>query len=268
MSKRDSKIVNGSIVTEVFKRRIENNRDGQAIITSRGSERGLGKTTLAIRMAREIYPDFKADKHAFLNIHDYLGAYKKAEPGTVLILDEAEHGADSRRAMSSENVDLSQAWATLRYKNVITIVTLPDTGMLDKRLLRLADFRVNVLKRGVALPMNIQVNDWTGKVRQMPIKRGGDEPELIYFSDLDGDPDFNHLTGKKDRTVTGELERYTPEEVEKRVSKTEKEVRKNTRDEIVAQIYENTDLTQQQIADSIEGTSQPTVARAVRELSG
>lgn len=259
-------VVNGSTPTEVFKRRIQNNRDGQAIITSRGSERGLGKTTLAIRMAREIYPRFDAHKHAHINIHDYLTAYEKAEPGTVLILDEAEHGADSRRSMSNENVDLTQAWATLRYKNVITLVTLPDTAMLDKRLLRLADFRINVIKRGVAIPLNIQVNDWTGKIKQMPITHGG-KTELMYWDDLDKDPDFKHLTKIKDSTVTGELERFEAEEVEKKVKEAERKTKRKTRDKIIGRIYEETNLTQKEISEAVGDISQATVARAVENLT-
>lgn len=254
-----------STVTTILKQRLRDDKDGQVIITSKGSQRGLGKTTLALHIAKRLDDNFTAKEKCFVDVHEYLTKYKEADSGSVLILDEAEKGADSRRAMSKENVDLTQGWASMRYKNIVSIVTLPDIGMLDKRLLRLADFRINVIKRGVAVPFWINVNDFTGDIEEKTIRRGG-SAELMFFSKISkNDSDYRYLNNLKDRAVKGSYNKYSKEELEKQVKNAKKKTEKEVRDKYIYKIYNGSDLTQENLSSMLD-VSQSTVYRAIKKF--
>lgn len=158
------------------------------------------------------------------------------------MLDEIEAGADSRRAMSHDNVQLSQAWATMRAMNIATVATLPSVSMLDNRMLELCDYWVLVKSRGVAQPYEVSVNDFNGKVQRKPLspdKKGNGEH--IKFGDLDSDdPDKSYLDSIKDdmlRGLTKDSEKIRISECEERVQDAEKDARMEFRNEMIYELY-------------------------------
>lgn len=222
--------------------------DAKIIITSHNSRPGLGKTTLAIRMARDFdLHGWSAEKKAFMNANKYHNAYEDLEPGSAMLFDEIEGEADSRRAMSNKNVELSQAWAQNRYRNMVTICTLPSVSMLDNRMLEMSDYWINVIDRGVAHPYRVLVNDFNGKVIRSRI----DENGVIRYRDLpDDDPDYNHLTERKhERRTSVEKQYFDEDEVEKKVNKARKETRMETRNEFLETVCNETDLTPGKLAE-------------------
>lgn len=244
--------LDGSVVGEFINRRLDVDRDAKIIITSRSSSTGLGKTTCAVQKCRYIDRNgWSAEEKAFINVNDYLNYYlNESSSGDCLLLDEVEAGADNRRAMSNTNVKLSKAWATMRFKNVVTIVTLPTTSMVDGRLLELADIWINVVNRGLANPYFLWVNDFTGEIRRIKVRHPhtGD-PEYIRFEDLSNDPDMEILDKMKDSDVFGESDQtYDSEDVRKEKDKAYEE----KRNEIIKSLWENTDLTQKEIGKIVE----------------
>lgn len=185
--------------------RIKYNRDAKVLITSRNSETGTGKTTLAVIIAKLIDMNGWSHEKQFFDAQDYMQYYRKAESGSVLILDDMQFMADSRRGTSHENVRLSQYWSIMRTRNVISIATLPTNSLLDKRFLELADVRINVIKRGQATPYRIVVNDFTGKVTQWRFRFENGTKETIYFKSMDDDPDYREVERKKDIFVRKKL---------------------------------------------------------------
>lgn len=221
--------------------------DAKIIITSHNSRPGLSKTTLAILLARDLDPrDWSAEEKAFMEAAEYHQAYDEQPSGSVLLFDEIEGEADGRRSMSNKNVRLSQAWAQNRYRNMITICTLPTVSMLDNRMLELSDYWINVMSRGYAHPYRVRVNDFTGKVYRERI----DEDAELRYNDLpDGDPDYELLSEMKDRRRRLDMEYFTAEELEQKIESAEKEAGMECRNEWLRCLYDETDFSLRRISE-------------------
>lgn len=221
--------------------------DAKIIITSHNSKPGLGKTTLAIQMARDFdRHGWTAEEKAFMDAHKYHNAYEYLPSGSALLFDEIEGEADSRRAMSHKNVELSQAWAQNRYRNMITICTLPSVNMLDNRMLEMSDYWINVFSRGVAHPYEILVNDFNGRVIRSRI----DNNAVIRYSDLpDEDDDYEYLKSMKHerRTSVGK-QYYDEDELEEKIEKAKKDARLECRNKWIQTVYGELDVTGREIA--------------------
>lgn len=258
--------LHGSVLGEFIKLRFMHNRDVKIIITSRGSTTGLGKTTLAIILG--YYGDaygWTAEEKGFVNVGRYISKYKSCKPYSALLIDEIEHGADSRRAMSQDNVDLSHAWATLRYRNILSIATLPSTSMLDNRMLELADIWINVVDKGKAISFYVWTNDFTHEIRRRLIRHPyTDQKEIIWWPQLENE-DYKLMAQKKDKSVRiGEShETYDKDDIDKAKQKAAKQ----RRDELITELWkdDNNQLAQHQIADAI-GLTQSSVSQIVREM--
>jgi len=184
---------------QMREQRLAKNRDLKVIITSRNSTTGTGKTTLAVWLALNWDPSWTAAEKGTLSVSEYLNTYKQLEPGSVLVMDEAEQ-LDARRSMSQENVDFAEKWMMMRVRNVTSILTLPTSSALDKRLKELADVRINVHRRGRARVYKITVDDHnTSQVREW---RWHD----VSWPDLSEHPEMQALDEQKQAKIDGRLE--------------------------------------------------------------
>jgi len=111
---------------------------------------------------------FTGDK---ITVHpyEYKQLYNEVKPGSVLLMDEGEQ-LDSRRSMSSKNVDFWNLWQTMRFRQVTSILTLPTAAVLDKRGEELADVWINVIHRGKAKCHDITIGDYTKTVSTPPVE--------------------------------------------------------------------------------------------------
>ncbi|MFB6201300.1 MAG: hypothetical protein ABEI98_04745 [Halorhabdus sp.] len=116
-----------------FLARLTAGRDMHVIITA-AAETGVGKTTLAFALALLWDMSGWTTEKATLSPRQYEMMYDEVEPGSVLMLDEVQQAADNRRATSTANVDLSQAFATKRYRQVFGMMTAPSKGWVDDRI--------------------------------------------------------------------------------------------------------------------------------------
>jgi len=116
-----------------FLTRLTAGRDMHVIITA-AAETGVGKTTLAFVLAYLWDMNWWNTDKATLSPQEYEVMYDRVQPGSVLMLDEVQQAADNRRATSSANVDLSQAFATKRYRQVFGMMTAPSKGWVDDRI--------------------------------------------------------------------------------------------------------------------------------------
>jgi len=186
-------------LNQMRQRRLEKNRDLKVIITSRNSTTGTGKTTLAVWLALNWDDNWSADEKGTLSVSEYLETYPELEPGSVLLMDEAEQ-LDARRSMSQDNVDFAEKWMMMRVRNVTSILTLPTASALDKRLKELADIRINVTRRGRARVYKITIDDHnTSDVREW---RWHD----LEWPDLSEHPEMQALDAQKQEKIDGELE--------------------------------------------------------------
>jgi hypothetical protein len=145
-------------LAELRARRHRNGRDLKVVITQRDSETGGGKTTLAVFLALSWDRSWDGEEQGTVSANEFLATYPQLPEHSCLIMDEAE-ALDSRRSMASENVEFSKDWMMMRTRQIDSILTLPTTSALDKRLLELADVRINVTRRGKGRVYRIKVDD-------------------------------------------------------------------------------------------------------------
>lgn len=212
--------------------RIKHGRDLKIIVTAKNSQTGVGKTTLAgwlaISWTRWLAnidwfcsPENPTEGMATLNPGEYFEIIQKVgngfPAGTVVLVDDAEE-LDARRSMQSLNVEFSQRWMLMRLKQAITIITLPSPSSIDSRLEELADYWINIERRGKALVHKIEVQDYGARnvlTRQwhwLTYPNVSEHPEMQKLSKMKQDKmdDWDEA-----ETETGP----TPEEVEKETKK-------------------------------------------------
>lgn len=145
-------------------KRMDQERDLKIIITAADSQTGVGKTTLATWFAINWTHMFanrgwQAEEFATVNPKEYFKMIYDVPRGTVLLIDDAEE-LDARRSMADLNVKFSWRWQIMRYKQLITIITLPSPASIDSRIEALADVWINVLSRGHGMAHAIGVADY------------------------------------------------------------------------------------------------------------
>ncbi len=214
-------------------------RDTKIIITSRNSTTGTGKTTLGCWLALNWdYHGFSIDK-ATLNPQTYIDRYLDTKPGSVLLLDEAEQ-LDARRSMAQENIDFAERWMQLRYRMVDTILVLPTASALDVRLEELADIWINVERPGYAKVHKTTVHDQKKNVNQIPM-------QYLTWPDISDHDVKQGLDEKKVKKVEEK------NEVAKQADgRKPEEIQKDTRNDLIKSLYENTELSQRDIAEVVD----------------
>jgi hypothetical protein len=239
----------------MWQKRQSDGRDMKVITTARDAATGTGKTTLAVVLSKFFDENgWSADK-ATLSPEKYVEKYTELEPGSVLLGDEAEQMADPRRAMTEQNVTLTQYWATMRQWRVSTIVTLPSASMLDKRLKELMDVRINVQERGLAVAYEKKVDDHSGQIKEKRMHR-------IRWDALDGDRDYQQLNQKKKERMENYNDRaYYMSDDSAELQDPDVAVQEY-RDERIRHAANELELTQSQIADVFD-LSRPRVSQIV-----
>ena len=202
-----------SLLHQLFLKRMENDRDLKIIITAKDAQTGVGKSTLAFALAASWHPIYtdepwSADDYATYDVGDYLQRYREVDGGSVLLMEEAEQ-LDSRRAMASENVDFSHYWMAMRVRQVVSILTLPSTSALDKRLWELADCWVNVECRGRASVYRIGINSFNGEMFT-------EYKHDLEWPDVSSHPEMQKLDRQKEEKIERGLSDINTDEPETR----------------------------------------------------
>jgi predicted XRE-type DNA-binding protein len=238
--------------------RLVTGRDANVVITA-ASETGVGKSTLAVTLALLLdQHGWEAQKAAIGSARQYDRLYDAVDPGSVVILDEAEEAVDSRRGMTSESVSLAQSFAAKRYKQVFSILTAPTKSWIDKRLgSDSADFWIQAQEtdlgrvKGEARVYRLKTNehyerDFTKKT------------ETLEWPDISDHPAFAEMDRRKrERYDNGDggSEYYDADEVDEIRRKTRKEVRQEYRQEIITRLDDDTPLTQDQVGSVFDISS-------------
>jgi len=232
-----------SWIWKVQRERMGDNRDLKIIITSRDGQTGTGKTTLSLWLAMHFDRNgFTGDK---ITVHpyEYKQLYNEVKPGSVLLMDEGEQ-LDSRRSMSSKNVDFWNLWQTMRFRQVTSILTLPTAAVLDKRGEELADVWINVIHRGKAKCHDITIGDYTKTVSTPPVE------ELSF-------PDVSYLK-VKDAADQAKLDLVEGEEFSEEEGEVldPDKIRRDERDKIIRDAWATGKYTQKEIAKFVEPKQQ------------
>jgi len=232
--------------------RLTNDRDMKVVITA-ASETGVGKTTLAFALAAMWDVHGFSPEKATLNPKTFESLYDECPPGSVLMLDEAEQALDSRDSMTNENKNIGQKFAECRYGQIVSILTLPSIGWLDKRIREdVADYWVECLEtddgkpKGEARVYRMDKDDHRGKTMTY-------KTEIITWPILDYIDEFRALERKKDAHTRGETASnyISQQELQKERAKIRKSVSKEVRDAMIVSLCE-TELKQSTIADATQ----------------
>lgn len=253
--------------------RLISNRDMKILITSKGSTTGTGKTTLAIHLCRwirnianELFNEniqWNTDDYGMVDMYDYFESYKESKPGDALLLDELEYTADKRRSMSNQNLAFTQAWSILRYKNVVSVATMPTLSMVDKRTIELADVWINVTMKGRANTYYLTFDDMELEPVRKRLKINGYR-ESIIWPDLEGQEDFEALHEEKEDLGIPGLSREK-QITEQDLNEKEKEVVESVAKELLENENEH-NFSQEEIGE-IVGRSQQWVSKLKRNMA-
>jgi hypothetical protein len=188
-----------------FLHRLVSNRDMHVIITA-AAETGVGKTTLAFALALLWDMSGWTTEKATLSPREYEQMYDEVAPGSVLMLDEVQQAADNRRATSSDNVELSQAFATKRYRQVFGMMTAPSKAWVDGRIgADSADYWIQCQEtpdgrpKGEAKVYRLKNNEHYGESYHTRC-------ETIAWPILDWHPEFRKLERLKAERMEGQSE--------------------------------------------------------------
>lgn len=252
-----------------FVSRLTAGRDMHVIITA-ASETGVGKTTLAFCLALLWdMSGWTADK-ATLDPREYEVMYDEVQPGSVLLLDEAERAVDARRGSSKDNVKLSQAFASKRYRQVFGMMTAPSKGWVDGRLGEdSADYWIQAQETDTGKPKG-EAKVYRLKNNEHYESSYTQRTETISWPILDWHPEFKALDRKKRERLEGDTKSsYVHREEYERLKENywNKSMQK-TRFGMVRAMYDH-GLSQGDIAsiltaaDHVDGLSQQRVSNLV-----
>lgn len=198
--------IDDSQIFREYLQRLVNGRDMHAIVTA-SSETGVGKTTLAVSLAL-LWDQhgWQAEKAAVADAKRYSYLYDNSPPGSVLILDEAEKAANSRRAMSQGNVDVADAFAAKRYLQVFGILTAPSKSWVDKRLgSSAADYWIQAME-GESGGIKGEAKVYRLKEQEHYETYYTERTETISWPILDDNKAFQELDVRKDDKLSGNIE--------------------------------------------------------------
>jgi hypothetical protein len=235
-------------LNRIIENRKRDNRTLLGSIVARDAATGTGKTTLAVQLAKTLDENGWTADMATLDPDTYAEKYTSEDTPkqSCLILDEAEQAADNRRSSSHGNVKLSHLWATMRYREIYSLTTLPSASMLDKRLKELADLYIVVVERGVAVVYQTKVDDTEGENYLRRLHR-------VRWEPLDDDPEYQKLTEKKAERMENYSENYAYGDDEEQVDpdQVRHEAEMEKRDELIERMSD-LDYTQAEIAEVVE----------------
>lgn len=198
-------IANSQLFRE-YGQRIANGRDMHVIVTA-SSETGVGKTTLAVSLAL-LWDQhgWNSEKAAVADAKEYAYKYDHMPPGSVLILDEAEKAADARRSNTHGNVDVSQAFAAKRFRQIFGILTAPSKKWVDKRLgSSSADYWIQA-QEGQSGQIKGEAKVYRLKEQEHYETYYSEKTETISWPILDGNEAFKELDEIKKKRLSGEVE--------------------------------------------------------------
>ena len=226
---------------EFIRERQNQDRDIRILITGRNSGVGLGKTQLAIQLCKKYDDDWSAEEKATLEASEAIHMLQNVDHGSAVLTDELGQIADARRGQSTESLELTHLWQMMRFKNLITVSTVPSMRLVDVRLLEMSDVRIHVIEQGLAKIYTYDIRDSDPK--------GNLQPQLkqrYKFDPIDGDPDYQYLNEMKRRQFQGEGGReYIPrEEAEAIAEKRVDDLAEKLRIEWIQAVYNNTTLSQ------------------------
>lgn len=249
-------------LTRLHRKRIAQNRDLTIFISDWNLERGSGKTTLALRLAAAldrtdegITPD-----RATLSARELTRAYVEQPLGAALLFDEAEGDVSNRRSTSTVNEAVRKIVSMGRVEQKYLLFTAPGVHFVDKDVRAMCDLWIFTREVGEAQMFRVGYNPFGGKVLTY------DWGTLTWSRGLPGELEatYRALTQEKRRRLRGEGDDgdgfVDASDAREEADRAEDRGRRQKRDEMIRDMYENDpDLTQKKLGDLV-GLSRSRIA--------
>jgi hypothetical protein len=198
---------------------------------------------------------------ATLDPMEYSIKYDEVPPGSVLVLDEAEQAADSRRGMKEEVRQLGHDFAQKRYNQVFGILTLPTKSWLDSRVSDDSmDYWIQCLETDEGKPKG-EARVYRQRSEEHYETNYSEKTEIISWPTADGHEQFEALEAIKRKANDGQIERkyVHRDEVEEIKDNYWAKATEKKENELIEEMYRY-GLSQTDIAN-IVGVTQPTISR-------
>lgn len=237
----------GESFGKLFEKRLANDQDLIVLVDDEHNRRGTGKTTLSVALASildQTSEGLTKDKVA-LTAEELTNSYLQEEKGSSLILDEAEQAASKYRASSHTNLAIRKLASMGREPlQKFVVINLPNSMELDRDLKALCTVWIMVTRKGHGVVHFLGMN----KYRNQVITPKKHEIKWTAISNPDLKEIMDYLAERKRDILSGETEGYIdPEEIDQ----LEQKAKTQTRNDLIESVYSKTDLTQQELADSI-----------------
>lgn len=259
----ETKQLLGESLGKLYEKRVENNQDLIILVDDQHNRRGTGKTVLSILLAEVMdrTDDGLTPAKAHINPEGLIKAYRDEPVGSGLVLDEAEVGMDKYRASSASNVALRRLVSMGRVREKYVVINVPNSGQVDRDLKSLADVWVMVQSKGSALVHFVGYHPY----RDKPLNKKRHRIHWRSLKDERLQSVYEKLADEKDEYLDGQASNsmlIDRKEHEKELKQLKEEKEKVQRDVKIRTLYENTEMSQQDVADRV-GVSQKTVSRVV-----
>jgi hypothetical protein len=254
--------------------RLKAGRDMHTYITAE-AETGVGKSMLAliICMLCDVH-GFEVGKKATLSPREYSARYDHVPPGSWLLGDEWERAMDTRRAMAKDNVELSHDFASKRYRQVFSVLTLPSRTWLDKRVRDdAADYWIQALSTPDGEPKG-EARVYRLKTNEHYETNYTTKTEIIEWPNIEKHSEYKRLNRLKKEELEGhDTEKWVHRDDVKKLKRNYwNKATKEARFHIIRSLYEF-GMTQSDIsdvfdnADELDGISQGHISTLVNANS-
>lgn len=252
---------------KLYRKRVAQNRDLTVHISDWDLERGSGKTTLALRLMSHFdrTDEGITPEKATLSAKELINAYTEQPANSALLLDEGQADASNRRAMSGMNEALRKIVGLARVERKFCVFTSPGVNQIDRDIRNMCDIWIFVRELGEAQMFRVQYNPFENHELTHnwgTLKWGPELPGQLQHT-------YDELTAEKRKRLRGEGESgegyVEASKVEETVKERVKDTKRQTRDELINDIYTNSDdMTQAELADAV-GLSRSRIADILSE---
>ncbi len=244
---------------EMYRKRVEQNRDLVVLVTDSSNDRGTGKTTETLRLAHGMdrTEEGLTTEKVAMDPRPLIKAYTEQPHMSGLALDESEVGLDKYKSGSAVNRAIRELVSTGRIEQKYLVLNAPADHLVDKDLKTLVDVWILVERRGFA---NVYRMDWSPhQGKQLTPHLGTIEWDPIP-PDHQLKEVYDYLTDKKKGRLRGEdgddfIKRSEAREM---VEEAREEAVQEHRDTVIGRLAElqvkesQTELNQSQIGEVVD----------------
>ena len=229
---------------EIAQRKTEG-RDAKCIVTAEDGQTGVGKTNFCdfAGYVTDTSPHGFAPDKTTIDPFEFLEFYSHLPPGSACVMEEGEQ-FDSRRSNSNKNVDAAEKWQMARVREIVAFINLPSPEEIDSRFERLADYWINIQRRGQAKVYKKKIHSTKRKLYYKTL-------QTVEWPNMDGSASFEHMDALKNDRLDGQHESswVRESEVQERIDRVRKEARHNERDRWLARLFNTTEMSGPDIAN-------------------